>query len=343
MAVDLHPDIVQAISTLSKTKLGRRYDKFSRRRYGVPGWKLAGKTVAGEFGGRSTASGRGVVSSAGARGPAQFIPSTRQAYMERYGVDPWAGDPQAIKGLMLHQLNTGVEGYNPGMPTYKDYILGQRLNRQDRSALRGRASRGGTVELQGRRQTTVGAPTYTVPGQSFEAERRSARRELLLSGDVDLGKLLAYKQSVNSLRDVPERQVTGELQVTRTQGPPTRLRTRGNKAGAPSAQLLELFHDPGVNVKNGQRTGPIGGHGKHVHVALSSPRAINWAARLAQSMGGAVRENPKWDPVDPVHTEGSFHYQRFKRRPRLGKAIDVSFADPKKALAYNRAIARAFK
>src|SRR5688572_26477475 len=115
--VDLHPDVVRAIRKLSESKLGRKYDKFDRRRYGLSGPTLAGKTVAGEFGGRSTATGQGVVSSAGARGPAQFIPSTREAYIKQYGVDPWAGDKQAIKGMMLHHLSTGVEGYNPGMPT----------------------------------------------------------------------------------------------------------------------------------------------------------------------------------------------------------------------------------
>ncbi|HET6570410.1 MAG TPA: hypothetical protein VFG58_02865 [Solirubrobacterales bacterium] len=32
--------------------------------------------------------------------------------------------------------------------------------------------------------------------------------------------------------------------------------------------LAELFHEPGVNLKNGQPTSPIGGHADHVHVAL---------------------------------------------------------------------------
>lgn len=32
--------------------------------------------------------------------------------------------------------------------------------------------------------------------------------------------------------------------------------------------VAELFHEPGVNLKNGEPTEPIGGHGDHVHVAL---------------------------------------------------------------------------
>lgn len=34
------------------------------------------------------------------------------------------------------------------------------------------------------------------------------------------------------------------------------------------SRVSELFHDPGVNIDNGKRTKPIGGHGKHVHVAV---------------------------------------------------------------------------
>jgi hypothetical protein len=32
--------------------------------------------------------------------------------------------------------------------------------------------------------------------------------------------------------------------------------------------VAELFHEPGVNLKNGAHTSPIGGHSDHVHVAL---------------------------------------------------------------------------
>ena len=32
--------------------------------------------------------------------------------------------------------------------------------------------------------------------------------------------------------------------------------------------VAEMFHDPGINLDNGKRTGAIGGHGSHVHVAV---------------------------------------------------------------------------
>lgn len=223
---DLHPDVVRAISQLSGTRLGRRYNRFAKRRYGVSGPKLAGKTVSAEFGGRSTKTGRGVVSSAGARGPAQFIPSTRQAYIDKYGVDPWAGDKQAIKGLMLHQLSTGVEGYNPGMPTYKNLVLGQKLNAEDRRALKGAAGGKGSLTLEGAKSTDVALQSRTIPGQSFAKERRQARRELLLGGNLSLENLLEYKSSINSMQDVPERTVR-DLKVKRRKGADITVPTRG--------------------------------------------------------------------------------------------------------------------
>ena len=243
MAVDLHPDVVRAIQRVSKSKLGRRFDRYSQKEFGIPGWKLAAKQTAGEFGGRSTATGRGVVSSAGARGPAQFISSTRDAYRKQYGIDPWADDESAIKGLMLHDLNTGVSGYNPGMPTYTNYVLGQKLHRSDRRALRrgggGESATGsgpwggGTLELPGAKRTSVTMGKQVIPGTSYAAERDAARRDLLLGGDLSLEKLLAYKSTVNSMRDVPDRVVSTDLQVNRAQGDPVRVKTRGGGASAP--------------------------------------------------------------------------------------------------------------
>lgn len=239
---DLHPDVVRAISQLAHTKLGRRYDRFARKRYGVSGPILLGKTNAAEFGGRSTATGRGVVSSAGARGPFQFISSTRTNYKQRYGVDAWAGDRQAAKAAMLHHLNTGVEGYNPGMPTYKDLVLGQKLDPADRRALKrasgggGGSTRGpsGSLTLAGPQHTDVALAARAIPGQSFAEDRQSARRELLLGGKLTMDRLLEYKQTVGALKDVPGRQVAGDIRVRRSQGPGVQVDTQG-APGQPAA------------------------------------------------------------------------------------------------------------
>lgn len=327
MATDLHPDIVEAIREFSHTKLGRRYDRFTRRKYGLPGWKVQAKTVAGEFGGRSTRSGRGVVSSAGARGPAQFIPSTRQDFINQYGLDPWRSDAEAVKGMALHHLKRGgIAGYNPGMPTYEDYILDQRLNRQDRRALRGGSK---PLTLHGPQRTDVTLGTKVIPGQSFAADRESARRQLLLGGDFSMDKLLAYKQSINSMQDVPDRTVPGDIQVKHRRGPKVEIRT-----GAPGSRVKqngkvhEVFYDPaGRYYDEGNVVkGAIGGHGTHVHVS-ADPALADALGRLAQGMGLHVSENETFDHVDPVHTKGSYHYKDM--------AIDVS-GDPAKMRKFYR-------
>ncbi|HET6570409.1 MAG TPA: lytic transglycosylase domain-containing protein [Solirubrobacterales bacterium] len=66
------------------------------------------------------------VSSAGARGATQFIPTTRQSYISQYGVDPWKSPDEAIHATALFLKHQGLAAYNPGGGQgYIDYILGQ--------------------------------------------------------------------------------------------------------------------------------------------------------------------------------------------------------------------------
>jgi hypothetical protein len=98
----------------------------------VTGGSLSGaalllKLVSGESG-----FNPGSVSSVGARGYTQFMPESRQEAISRFGVDPWANADQALHGAALHLLgkingSKGLAGYNPGMPTYTNYILGQKI------------------------------------------------------------------------------------------------------------------------------------------------------------------------------------------------------------------------
>ena len=91
----------------------------------------------------------------------------------------------------------------------------------------------------------------------------------------------------------------------------------------PASQLLELFWqgEGGINVKKGQRQpqGFVSGHTDHVHVA-TGPKQIKSIAKLAQSLGLHVGENPAYGGVAPVHAKNSYHY--------IGEAVDVS-GDPK--------------
>lgn len=98
-----------------------------------------------------------------------------------------------------------------------------------------------------------------------------------------------------------------------------------------ASMLTELFYDPlRYGYKFGQSIGPIGGHSDHVHLALGNARQMVRAMRVARNRFGLhVGENPFFDTVDPVHTEGSYHYRTFGRRiggRAVGEAADISGA-----------------
>lgn len=101
----------------------------------------------------------------------------------------------------------------------------------------------------------------------------------------------------------------------------------------------ELFYDPLGAWDNGKRIAPIGGHSDHVHLSESNPADMLRAINLARKLGLTVRENPWVDPVDPVHTQGSFHYKSVPFRGRkMGSGLDVS-GSPKQMAALYRALA----
>ena len=70
---------------------------------GVPASLLIGLTGQESAYGTNTGP-----SSAGARGEAQFIESTRQSMIDKYGVDPWAGPDQAMQAAALYLKELGV-------------------------------------------------------------------------------------------------------------------------------------------------------------------------------------------------------------------------------------------
>lgn len=337
MAVDLHPDIVRAINEFAQTKLGKRFGQYARKTYGIGGKKLLAKQTAGEFGGSSTKTGRGKVSTAGARGPGQFIPSTRQAFIQKYGIDPWNSDAEAIKGMALHDLSSGVAGYNPGMPSYTSYTLGQKINPADIAALR---RGGGGSGASGSRDPRVTRRQHTVPGVSHASERTDARRQLLLGGDINLKSLLAYKQQIAGLKDEPSKTVSDGLKVDYPRGRRTKPNSKGG-AAAPhgkyaNGKILEAFYDPAdVYYDSGKLVkGAIGGHGDHVHVSADRGYIVQ-LGKLAQSMGLNVSGQRRFGGTPTSgHTEGSFHYE--------DEAIDVS-GDPKKMAAFYRRVLRAAK
>lgn len=130
----------------------------------VTGKRLSGaalllKVAQGEASALTSDKARTDVSSAGARGWLQFMPSSRAVAIKKYGVDPWRSPEEAVHAAALHlrgKINgkTGLEGYNPGMASYPDYILGQRVG-----ATHEASGSGGTP-----RQSSGGAASPAVPG-----------------------------------------------------------------------------------------------------------------------------------------------------------------------------------
>lgn len=216
MSGTLSPDVIAAINQVAATPLGRKFDRMARSKYGKSGVALSAKEVLGESGGN-----RKAVSSAGARGLTQFMPGTRDEVLKSSGYDAYGSNKDAVAAMMTYILQRGVEGYNPGMPTYKDYILGQKLDPATNKALirggGGPATKDLTVKAPDK--TTVSLPTKTIPGQSFASERDALKRQLLLSGGLnDMSKLLAFKSQENQLQDIPEQKVAGDLKVKTTPG-----------------------------------------------------------------------------------------------------------------------------
>lgn len=126
------PEIRKAI-----IKHAPRVDKLARERYGISGEALLSKTVKGE-----SNEEQGAVSSAKAKSITQFIPSTRNDFVTRLGVDPWRSKDEAVLAATMHLdgkhgYTAGLEGYNPGGgQAYVDYILDQPVGGKMRTGRR---------------------------------------------------------------------------------------------------------------------------------------------------------------------------------------------------------------
>lgn len=113
-------------------------------------------------------------------------------------------------------------------------------------------------------------------------------------------------------------------------------------SGRVRGTLQEMFYrgPGGINVDAGRRVGRdfVDGHETHVHVG-GDGRSMVELGKMAQGMGLTVRENPAFDPVDPVHTDGSYHYRR--DRKGRGRGIDVS-GPAAKLREFNHMVARMY-
>jgi hypothetical protein len=96
----------------------------------VSGEALLLKLAKGESGFNSNAD------SGKAHGRTQFTPESRAEVIKLTGgkVDPWRSTDEAYHAAALHLLgkvngSKGLEGYNPGMGSYPDYILRQKIGK----------------------------------------------------------------------------------------------------------------------------------------------------------------------------------------------------------------------
>jgi hypothetical protein len=101
-------------------KYSPRIDKMARQTYGLSGNEFMAKMLQGESGfdmskvGPDTPYGN-------ARGAAQFIPPTRDSFVEKFGIDPWRSTREAVEAMALHldgksySKTFGIQGYNPGI------------------------------------------------------------------------------------------------------------------------------------------------------------------------------------------------------------------------------------
>lgn len=241
MGVKLDPSVIRAINKFARTPMGRKYGRWAKKNHSMSGKKLMAKTVAGESGGRGT--GKAGMSSAGARGPAQFIPSTREAYISQYGVDPWKNDLSAMKGMAIHHMGTGVAGYNPGMPTYTSYILGQKVDKDSLNSLRtgGRGAKPSRGSRPGRGTVTQ---TTDVPGVDNSALRRQMLQGYLLERN-DPNALLNLVTGLEGAKDIP-----GSTATSQTKGPRYKRGKKKRYQGKSSVKGLQVRKDQNHGAKS---------------------------------------------------------------------------------------------
>ncbi len=140
-------------------------------KYGISGRALLAKLIKGESNFVHRRGGRLTTSSAGARGAAQFIPGTRAAFIQRYGVDAWKSPEEAVHAASIYLRKSGLAAYNPGMKSYSKYILGQHVG--DVGA--------GVPRTQGEEPALRGTRIPATPGGEA-VDRQGALRQALLSG-----------------------------------------------------------------------------------------------------------------------------------------------------------------
>jgi hypothetical protein len=135
----------------SVRRIAQRYrNPYTGKR--LSGAALLLKLASGESSFNSSAN------SGKAQGRTQFTPASRRVAIQKYGVDPLSSIDAAYHAAALHlrgKINgsKGLEGYNPGDPSYTSYILGQKVGK-----IRGAPGSGGARGAGGGAGGVSGTP-----------------------------------------------------------------------------------------------------------------------------------------------------------------------------------------
>jgi hypothetical protein len=276
----------------------QRLDRFSRKTYGIGAEELLARLEKGESGGRKNAK-----SSAGARGWLQFMPGTRAAVIQKYGIDPWRTRGEAREAAAHHLLGDlghrkGLAGYNPGGgQSYVNYILGQK-----------------GAKIKRTKATAAGATTRTVtdtlPGGPV-VDRRAALRAALASGrknvlleaqrNVASGAFTTTTPGEKRSRTVRERAATtgtGGSVGGQTQGltPAIKGAVRGVSGVFGEPLTVTSGHRPGARTTSGNVSDHASGNGADIgatgdRLTRLGQAALVWAGmspkKARRTKGGA--------------------------------------------------------
>lgn len=343
-----------------KTKLSketsaavRRYgpsvNTLARRRYHVSGKQLLARLVVGESGDDPNA-----VSSAGARGRTQFIPSTRAAVKSKFGIDPWGSADEAVHAAALHLRGKlgnakGLEGYNPGDPSYPSYILSKRAKLTGKggggslrskmssatSSAAGSFSAGAATQVLAEPEQRPAIPTSSLQAPSFSAQAPVAQGY----APVDAGggpaarpslsdAISAQGQSVSFSNPAQQKQSSGAVGSSSSRRGKVKIEAGADRPGVPTNPEVTDFLK-GVAGRTG-RTVRIGTGSRHSQMTVNGNVSDHWSGRAADvpatgqrliELGQAALQEAGWSRRRARKAKGGLYNVRVR-----GKRVQIIFA-----------------
>jgi hypothetical protein len=290
----------------------------------------------------------GDLAGGGSYGPFQLY--ARGALPARYRgnqqlADSWAWSPQGV-GYALDQMLKAGAGGKKGASAVEHIIRRFERPANPDKSVRLALGRLGTSQVAGGVESGSVGGSRIPPSASFRppVEAGPSRKKILLQALLDdnlLGAIPQLRAAGRAGSSIdPINRAAGMTNPTPAAQP---LMPGG--ANAKPFNLEELFLGKNAFKRVNGKLIPVGavpGHDDHLHAAFSDPNSTLRAIAIAKKYGLSVRENPYTDPVDPVHTKNSWHYQRFPGRHNgreLGRAVDVS-GNPQALSKYYHALRR---